>query len=182
MSTFKIKTTLCALAMVTVSASAQAATQGTVTFNGELTTNTCEIDADSINRQVQLPTIATQTLARPGDTAGSKGFDLNVKNCPPGIQVAAHFEAIGSTGVDSITGNLINTFKATPSVPAAKNVQVRLYNSNEKQLKLGETGEFFTTDGTKGTATMRYYSGYYAEGATTVGKVYAQAAYTLAYK
>ncbi|WP_148243479.1 fimbrial protein [Enterobacter asburiae] len=179
MSTFKM--TLCALAMATVSTSALAATQGTVTFNGELITSTCEIATDSIDRQVQLPTVAIQTLANSGDTAGSKGFDLNVEKCPTGItQVAAHFEAIGSSGVDSATGNLTNQFSPPDAnTPAAANVQVRLYNSNEQQLKLGETGAPAAV--TSGKATMRYYGGYYATGATTVGKVYAQAAYTIAY-
>lgn len=177
MSTFKM--TLCALAMATVSTSALAATQGTVTFNGELITSTCEIAADSVDRQVQLPTVAIQTLAKAGDTAGSKGFDLNVEKCPTGItQVAAHFEAIGSTGVDSATGNLTNQF-TDGTIPTAGNVQVRLYNSDEQQLKLGETGAPATVTG--GKATMRYYGGYYATGATTVGKVYAQTAYTIAY-
>lgn len=178
MSTFKM--TLCALAMATVSTSALAATQGTVTFNGELITSTCEIAADSVDRQVQLPTVAIQTLAKSGDTAGSKGFDLNVENCPTGItQVAAHFEAVGSSGVDSATGNLTNQYAGDANTPAAGNVQVRLYNSDENQLKLGETGAPATV--TNGSATMRYYGGYYATGATSVGKVYAQAAYTIAY-
>ncbi|CBG89523.1 fimbrial protein [Citrobacter rodentium] len=178
MSTFKI--TLCALAMASVSTSALAVTQGTVTFNGELISSTCEIAADSVDRQVQLPKIAIQTLAKSGDTAGSKGFDLNVEKCPAGItKVAAHFEAIGSSGVDSATGNLTNQFKGDATTPAAENVQVRLYNSDEKQLKLGETGAPATVTG--GSATMRYYGGYYATDTTSVGKVYAQAAYTIAY-
>ncbi|MBS1203462.1 MAG: putative fimbrial subunit [Proteobacteria bacterium] len=173
-----LKMTLCALAMATVSTSALAATQGTVTFNGELTAETCQIAADSVDRLVQLPTIAIQTLNAAGTTAGSKGFDLNVEQCPEGIsQVAAHFEAIGSSGADTATGNLTNQYTGTGT--AATNVQVRLYNSDEKQLKLGETGAPATVTG--GKATMRYYGGYYATNATTAGLVYAQAAYTLAY-
>lgn len=175
-----IKMTLCALAMATVSTSALAVTQGTVTFNGELITSTCEIAGDSVDRQVQLPKVAIQTLANSGDTAGSKGFDLNVKNCPTDItQVAAHFEAVGTSGVDSATGNLTNQFSADANDPAAENVEVRLYNSDGNRLKVGETGAPATV--TKGSATMRYYGGYYATGATSVGKVYAQAAYTIAY-
>ncbi|KLG05261.1 F17 fimbrial protein [Enterobacter cloacae subsp. cloacae] len=176
MTTFKM--TLCALAMATVSTSVLAATQGTVTFNGELIAETCEIAADSVDRQVQLPTISIQTLNAAGTTAGSKGFDLNVENCPTGItQVAAHFEAIGSTGADTATGNLTNQYAGAET--AATNVQVRLYNSDENQLKLGETGAPATVS--DGKATMRYYGGYYATAATTAGLVYAQAAYTLAY-
>lgn len=174
----KFKMTLCAMALAAVSTSALAAneTQGTVTFNGELVADTCTIASDSVDRQVQLPKVAIQTLAAAGATAGSKGFDLNVENCPEGItQVAAHFEAIGSSGVNSQTGNLTNS--ATTN--SANNVEVRLYNSDEQQLKLGETGAPAPVTG--GKATMRYYGGYYATAATTAGQVKAVANYTLAY-
>lgn len=173
-----VKLTLCAMALAATSASVLAETQGTVTFNGELITETCSIASDSIDRQVQLPTVSVQTLKTAGATAGSKGFDLNVEGCPQGIsKVAAHFEAIGSSGVDSVTGNLTNQF--TGSATKATNVEVRLYNSDEQPLKLGEMGQEFTVN--SGKATMRYYGGYYATGATTAGKVYAQARYTLVY-
>jgi major type 1 subunit fimbrin (pilin) len=176
-----LKMTLCAMALAAASTSALAAdeTQGTVTFNGELIAETCTIASDSVDRQVQLPTVSIQTLNAAGTAAGSKGFDLNVENCPTGItQVAAHFEAVGSSGVDSATGNLTNQY--TGAETSATNVQVRLYNSDEQQLKVGETGEAAAV-ATDGTATMRYYGGYYATAATTAGMVYAQARYTLAY-
>lgn len=177
-----LKMSLCAIAMTIVSGSAVAATgQGTVTFNGKLIADTCTIASDSVNVQVTLPTVSTQTLTADGATAGSKGFDLNVTDCPTTItQVAAHFEAIGSTGVDSTTGNLTNQYTGTSELPAATGVQVRLYNSDENQLKLGETGTAVTV-GADGSASMRYYGGYYATTQTGAGTVYAQAAYTLAY-
>lgn len=177
----KLTLTLCAMALAAASTSALAAdevTQGTVTFNGELIAETCSIASDSVDREVQLPKVSIQTLNAAGTNAGSKGFDLNVENCPEGItQVAAHFEAIGSTGVDSSTGNLTNQYQGAGT--KATNVQVRLYNSDGQQLKLGETGA--AADVTDGKATMRYYGGYYATAATTAGLVYGQARYTLAY-
>ncbi|MDS1916262.1 fimbrial protein [Enterobacter asburiae] len=172
------KMTLCAMALAAVSTSALAVndTQGTVTFYGELIADTCTITSDSVNLQVQLPKVSIQTLNASTTTAGSKGFDLNVENCPTGItQVAAHFEAVGSSGVNSQTGNLTNS--ATTS--AATNVEVRLYNSDYQPLKLGETGA--PAPVTDGKATMRYYGGYYATDATTAGLVQAKANYTLAY-
>ncbi|MCT4703373.1 type 1 fimbrial protein [Enterobacteriaceae bacterium H20N1] len=176
----KFKLTLCALLLTTASASALAAdeTQGTVTFNGELYAETCSIASDSVDVQVTLPKVSIQTLKASADAAGSKGFDLNVENCPVGItQVAAHFEAISSSGVNSATGNLTNQYQGASA--KASNVEVRLYNSDEKQLKLGETGA--PAQVSNGKATMRYYGGYYATAATTAGLVYAQARYTLAY-
>ncbi|WP_158780623.1 fimbrial protein [Pantoea sp. BAV 3049] len=184
------KLTVCALALGMMASSsfvyaAGEVTQGTVEFNGELINETCSIDADSQAIVVTLPTLSTTTLASPGATGGSKLFDINVSGCPTGTdagitQVAAHFEAIGGTGTNATTGNLTNVYSGTTADPAAGNVEVRLYNSNEEPLALGQTGDAATISST-GTATMRYYGGYYATAATTAGKVNAKAQFTLAY-
>lgn len=178
-----VKLTLCALALAAVSTSSMAVGQGTVTFDGKLIAETCSIHADDIDKQVVLPTLSIQTLNASGVEAGSKLIELRAISCPANISVAAHFEAINSSGLDSTTGNLTNQFTTTGTTvdtTAATNVEVRLYNSDENQLKLGETGSAVTAD-SDGNATMNYYGGYYATGATTAGKVYAKALYTLAY-
>lgn len=175
-----VKMTLCAVALAMTSASALAAGapgQGTVTFNGKLIAETCTVDPSSVDIQVTLPTLSAQTFNAAGVESGSKGFDIKVINCDPSItKVAAHFEAIGGSGTDSTTGNLTN--QATTN--AAQNVQVRIYNSDEKQLKLGETG-IAATVAADHSATMRYYGGYYSTAAATAGDVNAKAMYTIAY-
>lgn len=176
------KLTVCALALGMASSSfvhaAGEVTQGTVEFNGKLITETCSIDTDSQAIVVTLPTLSTTTLAAAGATGGSKLFDINVSGCGTGLtKVAAHFEAIGGSGSDSTTGNLTNDYSGSET--AATNVQVRLYNSDEQPLALGDTGTAATIANQK--ATMRYYGGYYATGATTAGQVHAKAQYTLAY-
>ncbi|MGQ8775465.1 fimbrial protein [Serratia sp. NA_112.1] len=177
----KLTLTLCALAAVSTSVlAADEVTQGTVTFNGELTAETCSIENGSQNRIVTLPKVAIQTLNANGKEAGSKMFQLTAENCPKGLtQVAAHFEAIGSSGLDGATGNLKNEYQGAET--KATEVQVRLYNTDgTTQLKLGDTGTAAKVDD-KGSATMTYYGGYYATAATGAGMVYAQARYTLAY-
>jgi major type 1 subunit fimbrin (pilin) len=188
MRNFKMAICAMALASAFTSASSFADTggnpgQGSVTFNGELLADTCTIDPATVDIDVTLPTLAIQTLPAADAEAGSKGFDIHVTDCPTDIpQVAAHFEAIGSSGEDSSTGNLKNMAPTDDAAnPAASEVQVRLYNSDEQQLKLGDTGNPFPIDPTTQEATMRYFGGYYATGATTAGKVYARAIYTLAY-
>ncbi len=184
----RLKMKLCVAALATLSAAAMAADdelapgQGTVTFNGKLISDTCTIASDSKDIQVTLPTLSIQTLKSAGITAGSKVFNVNVENCPKEItKVAAHFEAIGSSGVDSATGNLTNQYPDGGTAdPKAGNVEVILYDSNEKHLKLGDTGSG-VKPGADGKATMTYYGGYYATDVTTAGKVLAKARYTLAY-
>lgn len=165
------------LALGVASTGAQAVTQGTVEFKGKLIADTCQIDPASVNLVVTLPTLSVTTLNEAGATGGSKAFDINVIECSADIKkVGAHFEAIGGSGTDSQTGNLINDLTSTD---AAKNVQVRLYNSDETPMILGTTGNSAPVDAQK--ATMRYYGGYYATGKTTAGSVHAKAQYTLSY-
>ena len=180
--------TLCAMALAAVSTTGFAATKGTVTFNGELIADTCTIKSGTENRNVTLPKLSVQPLNADGVEAGSVGFDIEVENCPSKItQVGAHFEAIGSSGVNSVTNNLTNVYVPTGANDSkANNVEIRLYNADaQKQLKLGDTGKMFDiirpNPTANGTATLRYYGGYYATGQTTVGKVLARANYTLAY-
>lgn len=181
------KLTICALAIAATSTVAFAADpanlsddQGTVTFNGELINETCKLANDSKDIIVTLPTMSVKALNAAGKEAGSKGFDINVTDCPAAItKVAAHFEAIGSTGVNSATGNLVNAHPT--AADKAGNVEVRLYDADESQLKLGDTGQAFDVDAATGAVTLRYYGGYYATAATTAGKVYAQSVFTLAY-
>ncbi|WON77499.1 fimbrial protein [Serratia sp. UGAL515B_01] len=172
----KIQHVVCALAMA-VSVGANAVSSGTVTFNGELVADTCTISSDSINKIVQLPKIPTQDLNVAGAEQGSREFQLNVEACPASItQVAAHFNAIGGSAFDPTTGNLVN---ASTAATPAKQVQVRLYNVDGKQIRVGSTGEFFNVVNQK--ATMTYVGGYYATGVTTPGPVTSVASYVLAY-
>lgn len=167
--------TLCALALAATSASALAATQGTVNFKGKLISETCSIAPGKENVDVLLPTLSVQTLNASGIEAGSKVFAIEVVNCDPAIsKVAAHFEAIGGSPTDTVTGNLENE-----ATGGAQNVQVRLYDADMTQLRLGDTGKGVTVAG--GAATLRYYGGYYATAQTTAGDVVAKAVYTLAY-
>ncbi|MFP2516973.1 fimbrial protein [Buttiauxella agrestis] len=180
----KFKVTLCALAISMVSAYAGAEItlppgQGTVTFTGELTDETCTVDPTSKDIKVVLPTIGTETLAAAGAQGGSTTFPIKVTDCPVGVtEIAAHFEAIDQTKYNPATGNLINQ---DPAPDAATNVEVRLFETDGTVLPVGSTGSSFPVDETTNTGTMTYMGAYYATGATTVGTVTAVVQYTLAY-
>ncbi|ACB69071.1 Fimbrial protein (plasmid) [Burkholderia ambifaria MC40-6] len=156
-----------------------AVTQGKVTFDGELTTSTCSVQAGDEDKKVLLPKISTVDLAKKADTAGSTSFTIGVSNCATDVKaVAAHFEM---TNMDPDTGNLKNLAEAAT---AAKNVTVQLVNSDGTGVRAGTTGRFFNVAGT-GTergATLIYGGQYYATGETTAGKVNSFARFTLAYQ
>ena len=153
--------------------------QGMVTFNGELVGETCTIEND--NLIVTLPTVSTQSVSGAGGQGGIKNFDIKVKDCPSAFKkVAAHFEPIGSSGINYSTWNLKNDYQATSgSQNAASNVEVRLFNSDHTHLRPGDTGT--EVDIVGGSASMTYAGGYYATGVTTAGKVTAHVVYTLSY-
>ena len=153
--------------------------QGKVSFEGELIGETCTIEND--NLIVTLPTVSTQSMTTAGAQTGIKNFDIKVKDCPESFtKVAAHFEPIGSSGINYATWNLMNDYEATEGgTEAATNVEVRLFNSDFTALRPGDTGA--EVDIIDGNAAMTYASGYYATGATTAGKVTAHVVYTLSY-
>jgi len=190
----KFKFALCVIALGVASVNTYAADEpvltgdGTVTFTGKLTANTCQVDQDSKDRQVTLPTLSTQRLTTAGNYDGTTNFTLNVINCSADVkEIGAHFEALGSTGRNPATGNLTNS---DVSATGAKNVEVRLYDADGSQLVLGSSSKTISvtaaaegeTESTGGTATLNYAGGYYATGQTSAGDVKAQVVYSLVYK
>jgi len=177
----KLNLTVCALALSVASFAGHAGSTGVVNFNGKLINETCQVDTASENIDVTLPTLPTQELAVAGAEKGSTSFEITVIGCDAGItKVAAHFEAVGSTGYNPVTGNLVNTAAA-----GADEVEVRLYNSvtGNTPIPVGQTGESFDVinNGVTNGAILGYAGGYYATGATTAGDVTAKVNYVLAY-
>lgn len=153
--------------------------QGKVSFDGEVVGDTCTIEND--NLIVTLPTVSVQSMPVAGTQTGIKNFDIKVKDCPTSFKkVAAHFEPIGSSGINYSTWNLKNDYEATEGgKEAATNVEVRLFNSDHTHIRPGDTGA--EVDIVGGEATMTYAGGYYSTGASTAGKVTAHVVYTLSY-
>ncbi|MBC8747637.1 major type 1 subunit fimbrin (pilin) [Paraburkholderia sp. WC7.3g] len=149
---------------------------GQVTFNGELTDDTCVINAGDEDQTVTLDTLSTQSLAAAGQTAGSRMFNISVSKCPATLSnVAAHFE---TTNMNPDTRNAINQAATSP----AGNVEVQLLDRDGMTpILLGSTGTFVPV-ASDGTATMSYGGQYYATNRTTAGKVMAVVRYTLAYQ
>ncbi|KVP89330.1 hypothetical protein WJ96_20235 [Burkholderia ubonensis] len=151
--------------------------QGRVTFNGELTADTCTIDATSLDQTVQLPKVSTNKLAAKGDAYGSKPFDIKVTNCPATVKkIAAHFEVVNMHPETRTLTNL------EPEATAAKNVTVQLLNADGSVVKVGDEGKYFDVSDSTHDATMTYAGQYYALGATTAGKVTTFTRFTLAYQ
>lgn len=159
-------------------------TQGTVTFNGKLITETCSIVGDK-DQVVELDAVSITTLNADKKEGGYKAFDIKV-DCPDTKNefndVGIHFEPVGSTTPwDPATGNLKNN-STDPN--AAKNVQIRIYNTTGGAQNLAPIGQVsgWISPAATGTNTFSYAGGYYATDATTAGPVTATVQYTLVYK
>lgn len=163
-----------------LSSSAQAA-DGTITINGEVTAQTCQISGNGGGADfvVTLPTVSTSALPTAGATAGRTPFNVALTNCSPDSgNVAVYFEP--NATVDTATGHLKNTASG-----GAQNVQVGLLNSDHSDIQLGngeasQNMQFVALDA--GTATLNYFAQYVATDAATAGTVTTRSMYSIVYQ
>ena len=199
--TIQIKRALMAAGIATAIAlplSSQAS-DGTITFTGAVTANTCtvSVNASGADATVALPTVSTAALnnTTAKTTAAGTFFSMAVSSCTASpvadiggtapTTVAIYFEA--GPNVDEVTGGLINTV-------AGSNVEVNLYNASAAsivgtQIKPGtQTNQpLAQAIGTGGT--QWFYAGYSTAGtnglagaAATAGAVSTSVTYSLIYQ
>lgn len=169
--------------------SAQAASTGTITFNGELTDTTCDVtlDGQGADATYSLPTAPVSDLAVAGAVSSKTNFNMSLSKCTVGTvngksTVAAFFQA-GST-VDASTGRLKNT-----TATGAKLVDLQLLDGSNDYapINVGSADQvtktkFVAINSTDGTAILPYGVQYYASGKTTAGVVTSSVVYNLQYK
>lgn len=164
---------------------AQAANTGTITFNGELTANTCDVSVDGqgADATVTLPTVSTNQLQSVTNTAGDTGFVMALENCTgTTLNTASAFFQAGAS-VDAMTGRLKNM------VPGATNVSLQLLDGSSpgaaEVIKAGSQEQVTATIGqdvSGGSASLPYIVRYYAEAPTTAGTVYSNVVYSIQYQ
>ncbi|MFN3071818.1 fimbrial protein [Serratia sp. J2] len=162
---------------------AQAASTGTITFNGELTANTCDVvvDGQAADATVVLPTVGTNQLTAATQTAGRTGFNMALNNCAGTLKTASAFFEAGPS-VDLITGHLNNM------TGTATNVSLQLRDgssASQAVINVGNQDQTLNTtyvDVSTGSATLPYAVEYYANGATTAGTVVSSVVYSIQYK
>lgn len=175
--------------LILASPYSQAASSGTITFNGKIVANTCNVvvNGGSEDATITLPTVPQASLHVNGETAGQTFFTMALTGClgSPDTtedQVAAYFES-GAT-VDATTGMLIPT-----GVGAPANLRLRLLDGQKgyTAIKAGDlanqtTAGSFTSITGGANITMHYGVEYYATGAADAGTVTSSVIYTLQYQ
>lgn len=173
---------LAALSMTTLGV--QAST-GTITFQGELTDSTCDVDisGQGNNATVMLPTVSINQLTALNDTSGRTAFTMELSNCNIGAAghstVSAFFQP-GAT-VDLVTGRLKNTGGN------ATNVDLQLLDASNSfaPIHIGDTSQVNGTayvNISNGSAFLPYAVEYFALGQTTPGTVTSSVVYNLQYQ
>ncbi|WP_455279517.1 fimbrial protein [Cupriavidus necator] len=156
------------------------AADGTITFNGSITAQSCTINGNGTGSKsftVTLPTVSASTLNAAGATAGRTAFTIGLSNCTPNTgNVHTYFEAGPTTDLN--TGNLI----LDPD--GAANVQIGLRNADLSQIKAGfadSAQNSHPVSLTNGAANLTYYAEYVATDVAGTGAANSSVMYTIAY-
>ena len=166
-------------AVLELTAAGAHASDGTITFNGALTANTCTINGNGTSKKdftVTLPTVSTSTLTAAGQTAGTTSYTIALTGCSGGSSASVFYEA-GAT-VDASDGRLV------VATGGATNVKLQLLNSDGTQIKAGYSPDLQNSepaDITSGEATLSYQVQYYATGATGAGAANSSVVYSVDY-
>lgn len=179
------KLTLAALigAALTLSQGA-IAEDGTVTINGKVITTTCQVDANSKNLTVTLPTVSTAALDAANKTTGRTPFSIKLTGCDSNTAQARIYFEPDPANTDLTTGNLLNK----PTGSAAQNVQVQILKKDgatkiDLSQDVAGQGADYINVANQAAASLDYYARYVAvNGAAGAGEVKSVVNYTVDYK
>jgi len=92
-----------------------AASANTITFQGEVTDETCTVavNGESASPVVLLETVSKSQLATNGDTAGGADFDISISGCASNAAGVPNFSTVFVGNQVTGSGNLGNTDSAT---------------------------------------------------------------------
>jgi major type 1 subunit fimbrin (pilin) len=165
------------------------AADGTITFNGSISSTTCSVHggapgSGSGNFTVNLPSVSASAFANGvGSVAGATQYNIYVgaageANCADGTQVNVHYEPT-SPRIDPTTGYL----SLDSAAGAATGVQLQLLNGGDKSvINLANAPDSTVVTVANNTATLPFYV-QYVSGATNVtpGPATSSVLYSIAY-
>jgi major type 1 subunit fimbrin (pilin) len=181
-----------ALATSALSTSAAYASDGAITFNGRISTQTCDISGDGggTSFTVTLPTLSTGAFSSPGPimpevvAAGRTEFDIELSNCQPQSGNVSAFFEIGAT-VDVATGRLKNM---AWGADAAEGIQIQILNVDGTPISLGKAASGSgTAQGAKafalrsGAAKLSYAAEYAVGPYAVPGLITSSVVYSIRY-
>jgi len=162
-------------------ASAAHAQSGTITFNGEVTSVTCEVSFNGVvgtNPSITLPTVATVSLLE-GTSAGRTPVLVHVGGNDPICQSGAVVLALNTNRSAYLrNGRLGNMALAAAGTSAV----VGLRDANDQLIDLGAGWASPVAAGGGNGTDITFHAEYYADGGDAVAGVFqAPLEYTLVY-
>jgi major type 1 subunit fimbrin (pilin) len=156
------------------------ASDGTLTFGGELKAATCNITG-SKDFTVTLPTVSASSFATTTDKVGDTLFSIAVSGCTALLTGAnVYFEH--GPNVVSATGNLKNT----ASSGAATNVELSLFTTSGQPIDLAPPtglGQYqpFANNLAANAGRLDFIVAYFSNGVVTPGTVQSSVTYSMVY-
>lgn len=149
------------------------AADGTISFTGAISDQTCIVESGSTNLTVEMGTISDSAFSAAGDTAGASRFDISLESCPSFTSVAARFDGVA----DSDNPDLL---ALTDTGSAATGVAIQISNTDGTAIGIGNESTQFPIDA--GSATLNFIAKYQATAATvTAGDANSTAQFTITY-
>lgn len=175
-----------AMAISTVALASQSAfaSDGTINFAGELTTQTCSINGTAAdgnrNVSVNLPAASQSNLSTVGATSSETSFQIALTSCTPTSgTVRTRFES--GPNVDAASGELLTT-----GAGSSAGLRIQLLNQDRTPIVVGAadlTQNSAQGSIASGAATLNYIARYHRISATplAVGAVTSSVTYSMAY-
>jgi len=161
-----------------------AASDNTITFQGEVTAETCSVtvNGNTAKPLVLLPTVNVSALAASGQSAGETTFDIGVTGCSGNANAETTVSTVFAGNNISTAGNLSNLAATTD---AAKNVEIQILDTKGAVIDFNKgsfngAGDLKLAAGAK-EASATYTAQYYATGVSTAGAVEATMQYAVSY-
>ncbi|WP_104924963.1 fimbrial protein [Rahnella sikkimica] len=174
----------CGLLVAGYSMTASAVSDNTISFQGEVTDETCSLTVNGNDSTpiILLPTVSTSDLATAGSHAGATTFEMGVSGC-----AGTSGDDATDTKISTVfSGNLVETTNGTlGNTGTAENVTVQILDVSGEEINLSST---YTADNdlklsagdTASTAT--YTARYYATDVAAAGTVAASMQYAISYQ
>ncbi len=162
-------------------ASAAHAQSGNITFNGEVTSVTCEVSFNGVvgtNPSITLPTVATISLTE-GNSAGRTPVQVHIGGNDPVCSSGAVVLALNANRSAYLNnGRLANMALAAPGTSAV----VGLRDAQDTLIDLAAGWASPVAAGSGNGSDITFYAEYYAEGGDAVAGLFqAPLEYTLVY-
>ncbi|MGC6389849.1 fimbrial protein [Ewingella sp. S1.OA.A_B6] len=171
------------IASILFASQAFAASNNTVTFQGEVTSETCSvtINGNSAKPIVLLPTVKASALATAGSVAGQTTFDVGVSGCTGSTTVPTPVSSVFVGNNITTEGNLGNL----AATDAATNVDIQILDTASKAIDFNArafngAGDL-TVAAKESAATATYTAQYYATAAAKAGAVESTMQYAVSY-